>query len=206
MEHQTRHEFYPRGKFQKAPWNVRQAAVGFATSKKPFEELNREQQLFFTNPEEFPDIPPQESNDWIPSFKEPPQSYQDWKKGSVSVFASCGRGGLFIWLILPFRDKDSQAIYLLPIGQFTPNESPNLTHLAEFTQAYFGGMKVIVMPASECIQKKRHLQVLVNSHTFELTSRINPETKLLQLRTSDIEDMLFSINRLNEHGTRVGFS
>jgi archaemetzincin len=105
--------------------------------------------------DDFNPVPAPGPNDWLANHDEPGQTYEEF------VHSQRHR-----------PDTRHRTIYLQPLGEFRPAESPPLDGLQEFAAAFFA-MEVAVLPAMAVT-------------TGAVSTRRNPYTRQLQLLTSDI--------------------
>ncbi len=109
--------------------------------------------------EDFEPVPAPNPGDWLAEHFEPGQSYDDFVKSAV---------------VKPDRYRNK--IYLQPLGEFIPGQSPSLDTLKTFTSIYFM-MPTAVLPG---LSLKSSL----------LTSRVNPYTGKRQVLTLDVLALL----------------
>ncbi|HZO88702.1 MAG TPA: archaemetzincin [Chthonomonadaceae bacterium] len=109
--------------------------------------------------EAFAPLPPPGPHDWLANHPEPGQSFEDFLRSR------------------PNRpDARRHKLYLQPLGQFAPGDSPPLEKLRQFAAAFFR-MEVEVLPPLD----------LASSH---ITTRRNSATGKTQLLTGDILALL----------------
>lgn len=131
-----------------------------AFTHPPIEDLPNElQAAFVSDAEFFKPIPTPQPGDWLAVHYEPGQTFEQFVNAK------------------PKRPHNiHKIIYLQPLEQFFPDQSPSLDLLKEYMQAYFG-IPVQLLP--EPPQGK---------HQF--TSRSNPYTRHPQILTTDVLRML----------------
>jgi archaemetzincin len=109
--------------------------------------------------DDFNPVPAPGPNDWLANHSESGQTYEEFVRSE------------------PHRpDARRRIIYLQPLGEFRPGESPPLDDLRAFAAAFFA-VEVDVLPS-------------VAVTAGEVTTRRNPYTRQLQLLTTDILALL----------------
>ena len=110
-------------------------------------------------PDGFDPVPTPGPSDWLANHDEPGQTYEEFVRSR------------------PNRpDARRHTIYLQPLGEFVPGDSPPLDGLREFAAAFFA-LDVTALPA-----------IAVTGG--DVTTRRNPYTRQLQLLTTDILALL----------------
>lgn len=125
----------------------------------PTEGLEKNLRRALDPGDHFKPIPAPGPSDWLASFSERGQTFEDFVKSG------------------PGRPSGARRkIYLLPLGEFPPDRSPEIESLREYTAAYFC-LEAQVLPRQEI-------------EGLKLTTRRNPHSGNLQILTGDVIRML----------------
>jgi archaemetzincin len=111
---------------------------------------------------DFEPIPPPRPGDWLATHPERGQTFQEFVRSN------------------PNRpDRTRNKIYLLPLGGFSPQGSPPVELLKEYTEVFFGMEAKVLSPKP--------------GEALRLTTRTNPSTRKRQILSTDVLGYLKSL-------------